>query len=518
MKESSVFDTEGNIGMPTYNFIEARWDRERRRISDTPPELLRHLEAHLDRFSAATPTLRIDVRCHSDRRTWFFTLHQVAVLHHSFLHIIVTDDCPQTGLDEATVRDIFCRLYGTDLERQVSERRRELVSLEPDAQIDRPYPYFASTGLIAGFFEPNAGAPASPLPLHLLMKGSPSVCFHSEKWVDPEPTPMDEGDRAEVSTPLLLAADPPPEESPSCTTFPSQDEWPAAVDTRDRLPLIAMSLLAGILLSVFALSERLRDPAAVLLQQNTRHTEERAALEARLETQQRLTLQHEFVADYLRIQAEVEVNTNHILMAELAQRAQAENQWRSQSNQEIRALRTALQHRKQELVAHQSELRDRKQELVAHQSELLDRQREIAAMQTRLKQETRAAAQGTEDPLFEVQILKPLNLRDIPTTSGNDPLRTLEEGEVFPVLRELETADGTWYALGYGWVKKTSRIARHVPPVAPPASHRLAGTGDANAAMPEEDLPQVSAPPPDTVAEKGEKKGFRFWFFGKTND
>ncbi len=89
-----------------------------------------------------------------------------------------------------------------------------------------------------------------------------------------------------------------------------------------------------------------------------------------------------------------------------------------------------------------------------------------------------STAEGTATPsplqadypgLFEVQIARGVNLYSIPNIERIEDVQLLKDREVHTVISEYAGEDGLWYALRYGWVKKTSRISIVKGPANQPA-------------------------------------------------
>ncbi len=72
---------------------------------------------------------------------------------------------------------------------------------------------------------------------------------------------------------------------------------------------------------------------------------------------------------------------------------------------------------------------------------------------------TLSRLQANYPGLFEVQIVRGVNLYSIPNSERIEGVQLLQDQEIHTVISEYEAADGIWYAIRYGWVKKTSRIS-----------------------------------------------------------
>jgi len=110
------------------------------------------------------------------------------------------------------------------------------------------------------------------------------------------------------------------------------------------------------------------------------------------------------------------------------------------------------------------QLADRAAELETYRKRFEEQQRLIDHLRT-----SEAELRHSDDPErpavsesapFEVKIRNSVYLRKIPSLEGNEPVRVLQDGEIYPVAREVRMPDGTWYELRYGWIKRSPRTLR----------------------------------------------------------
>jgi len=402
--------------MTTYNFLVRPSDKGQEIVSDAPVETYASMQEFLMRHRSSA---RFDVRC---SRCASMGSPMLALILSAFeqregerdplryLHVIVTDVLAGDGISETSVLHLFESSYGSPLGERIATILMEVARSHGSQDRERDTRHFISEDGLLAFLEREGIDPdhLESLPLSSLLSFHPPKAEHRGSIENPFLPSRNEGMSPEAQSSREPRSS--PADSATRSTSPHLQELPFPPPPehafRDMLSwrIFKASALftAGTLIGVL-LGPRLL--AAV---------------------------------------------SPELLFKPFGAKPQPVDQ--------LQALYEQLADRAAELETYRGRFEEQ-QRLLEH-LRASDAEPERTDNPDTQAPPPLAPPAASEAASFEVKIQRGVNLRQIPSLEGNEPVRVLQDGEIYPVSREVRMSDGTWYELRYGWIKRSPRTLR----------------------------------------------------------